>query len=74
MLTFFFLVCCLVIEKQSINWLKNRNGCNHFNLQKYIELDLRVRAFKENWLNQRIEYDVDNYKKHYFHGDFDTIK
>ena len=40
-LTMFILAAGLTIERQAINWLSNRYGCNYNRLQKCIELDLR---------------------------------
>ena len=70
-----FIFAALVFEKQCLNWLENRNGCTHFNLQKYIELDLRRDSLRYNWLNPRYcKYDIENYRKHYFANDFDQLK
>jgi hypothetical protein len=38
-LTMVSLVIGLIIERQAINWLKDRFGCTYFKLQKFIELD-----------------------------------
>jgi hypothetical protein len=32
----------LVFEKQCINWLTDRNGCNYYRLQKFVELETRL--------------------------------
>jgi hypothetical protein len=62
----------LAFEKACLNWLTNRNGCTHFNLQKYIELDIRRDSLRYNWLNPKYcKYDIENYRKHYFANDFD---
>jgi hypothetical protein len=39
----------LVMERQAINWLTNRKGCTYNRLQKFIELDLRMKAIEEKW-------------------------
>lgn len=39
----------LIIERQSLNWLKTRFGCTYNKLQKFIELDIRRKALKFNW-------------------------
>jgi len=72
--TFFLLAFGLVLEKQSINWLKNRMGCNFNRLQKFIELDLRMEAITKKWSVQVPKYDINAYKDHYLLHDFDTLK
>lgn len=65
----------LVFEKQCLNWLTNRNGCTTFNLQKFIELDIRRDSLRYNWLNPKYcKYSIDNYEKHYFNNDFERVK
>ena len=64
----------LIMERQSINWLKNRFGCTHFKLQKFIEVDNRREGLRYNWEINAPKYDIENYRKHYFLNDFDDIK
>lgn len=65
----------LVFERLCLNWLEDRCGCTHFNLQKYIELDIRRDSLRYNWLNPSYcKYDLENYRKHYFANDFDRLK
>ena len=68
------MILGLVIERQSINWLKNRFGCTYFKLQKFIELDQRREGLRYNWEINAPAYDIENYRKHYFLNDFDNIK
>ena len=68
------MIVGLVIERQSINWLKNRFGCTYFKLQKFLELDQRREALRYNWENPHPDYDIEKYRKHYFMNDFDNIK
>jgi hypothetical protein len=37
----------MIIERYSIEWLKNRFGCTHSRLQKFIELDMRREALRK---------------------------
>jgi len=53
----FALAVALLIEKNSIDWLTDRNGCTYKKLQKCCEIDMRERAIKENWPNNRPVYD-----------------
>jgi hypothetical protein len=44
--TYFYIPMSLIamslfFERQAINWLTNRQGCNYYYLQKCIEIDLR---------------------------------
>lgn len=67
----------MIYERQCINWLRNRYGCTHYKLQKFIELDIRREAIRDrtNWAcPQSCKYDIENYRKHYFANDFDIIK
>ena len=65
----------LLFERQCINWVKNRYGCTYFNLQKFIELDIRRDGLRYNWSNPKYcKYDLENYRKHYFSNDFDYLK
>jgi hypothetical protein len=71
------ILIAMIYERQCINWLKNRFGCTHYKLQKFIELDLRREAIRDrtNWAcPQSCKYDIENYRKHYFSNDFDLIK
>jgi len=47
--TMIALVIGLIIERQSINWLRNRYGCTYYNLQKFIELDRRRESIRQDW-------------------------
>jgi hypothetical protein len=68
----------LIIERQAINWLSNRYGCNYNRLQKCIELDLRRQSIGSEsspvWPVSPPEYNIDNYKFHYFGISFDELK
>jgi len=68
------LLTGLIIERISINWLKNRFGCTYFKLQKFIELDQRREALRYRWDIVNPIYSVNSYKKHYFLNDFNEIK
>lgn len=70
----FFLAFSLALEKNSINWLKNRNGCNYKKLQKCCEIDMREQAIKSNWPKDRPIYDPESYRHHYLRHDFDNLK
>lgn len=74
--TFTWLIAGAIFEKQSINWLSNRFGCNYYRLQKYVELDMRREGLrpKNRWENPNPEYKIDRYRKHYFYSDFDQLK
>jgi len=52
----------LTIERIAINWLKNRFGCNHFKLQKFAELDMRVKAIRQFWDISNPPYDMNRYR------------
>jgi len=73
-LTFMILLIGLVVERQAINWLKNRFGCSHFKLQKMIELDTRREAIRNHWEVCPPTYETERYRAHYFHHDFDELK
>lgn len=64
----------LVCERQAINWLTNRWGCTYNRLQKFIELELRKQAVKDNWPVCPPKYDIGRYAEHYFHHDFDDLQ
>jgi hypothetical protein len=64
----------LIIERQCINWLKNRFGCTYFRLQKYLELDQRREAIRYNWEQAPPVYNPKRYREHYFLNDFDQIE
>lgn len=72
-MTFFLLAVGLVIERQAINWLQNRKGCTFNRLQKFIELDLRIKSIKEKWPICPPPYSIDSYKDHYFMHDFNEL-
>lgn len=64
----------IIVEKFSIGWLKNRNGCTHFKLQKFIELDMRREALrKPQWEVCLPAYSIENYRQHYFLNDFEWL-
>ena len=72
--TFIGLLVGILFEKFSIAWLKNRHGCTHYRLQKFIELDMRREALrKPQWDVCLPAYDFTRYKKHYFLNDFDKL-
>jgi len=70
---FFSVFLCLIMEKQSINWLTNRWGCNYNKLQKFIELDLRKKSIHQDW-PRNPRYSILAYKPHYFYKDFDSYQ
>jgi hypothetical protein len=81
--TYWITICSLLIglilERQAISWLKNRFGCNHYKLQKFIELDMRREALRKDRASPTWEvcppvYDVERYRQHYFENDFDELK
>lgn len=72
--TFFCIIVGLIIERQCINWLKNRNGCTYFRVQKYIELDQRREAIRYSWEKCPPAYEPEKYKEHYFLSDWDDIE
>lgn len=60
-----------ILERQAINWLVNRQGCNFNWFQKITEMEVRVKL-----IEQEIEappYDPLRYKNHYFYPDFDVL-
>jgi len=65
----------ILFEKFSISWLKNRHGCTHYRLQKFIELDMRREALRGSKWGDGIlpAYDINHYKKHYFLNDYDKL-
>ena len=67
---FLFIAIGLVIERQAINWLTNRKGCTFNRLQKFIELDCRMKAINEKWPIINPKYDINAYEDHYFFHDF----
>ena len=66
------MIVSLAFEKQCINWLTNRCGCNYYALQKFIELDMRKKCIDEKW-DVRPVYRMDLYRLHYFYKDIDTL-
>lgn len=55
--------------------MTNRNGCTYFKLQKFIELDTRCKAIvNKNWLAPPPKYDINVYKNHYIHDDFNFLE
>jgi len=58
----------------AITWLFDRNGCTYNRFQKFVELDLRVQALKEEWAILPPRYNVERYRNHYYHQDFDALK
>jgi hypothetical protein len=75
------LIIGLVFERSAITWLTNRFGCTYFRLQKFIELDMRREAIREEakraknkWDYPHPEYSIERYKKHYFYTNFDDLK
>ena len=73
-LTFAIIGFGLVFERQCINWLSNRQGCNYTRLQKFIELEIRYRALKDGWALNSIKYNIDAYEDNYFYHDFEYVK
>lgn len=73
-ITFLSLVIGLIFERQAINWLKDRYGCTHYRLQKFIELDQRRESLRHNWDIVPAPYDVERYRQHYFYNEFDLYK
>lgn len=71
-LTYGLLFIGLMFERQAINWLTNRWGCNFMKLQKFVELDTRAKAISEKWSNvpDKIPYGLDRYEQHYFYNDY----
>ena len=65
------LFTSLILEKVSINWLENRNGCNYKRLQKFIELDTRVQMIHKG--EEPPTYNVDRYYLNYYRNDFDEL-
>jgi hypothetical protein len=63
----------LWIERICINWLMNRNGCNHFKIAKFAEIDIRKKAMKYRYPKMNPTYDPKRYKAHYFLDDFDEL-
>jgi hypothetical protein len=61
-----------IIERQAINWLLNRWGCNYNVFQKIIEMENRVKLIENNL--EAPPYDPNRYKNHYFYPDFDMLK
>ena len=72
-ITFALLLIGLSIEKQAINWLKDRSGCTYPRLQKFVELDVRRAAIRYDWEKARPRYDPKRYDRHYFYDDFEEI-
>ena len=72
--TFILMTIGLIVERQCINWLKNRFGCTYFRLQKFLELDQRREAIRYNWEARPPVYDPKRYREHYFLNDFDQIE
>jgi hypothetical protein len=67
----------LTIEKMMINWLTDRWGCTFGKLQKFTELEMRMKCIKEKWdgdAGKPPKYDIESYRPHYFYSDFSKIK
>lgn len=64
----------LIFERLAITWLKNRFGCTHNKLQKFIELDMRREGLRRNWEICPAPYGTERYRQHYFNNDFDSLK
>jgi hypothetical protein len=60
--TYGSLIFGLIIERLSITWLKNRFGCTHNKLQKFLELDMRREALRNNWEICPPPYGVERYR------------
>ena len=73
-LTYGSLILGLILERLAITWLKDRFGCTHNKLQKFIELDMRREALRRNWEICPPPYGVERYRQHYFLNDFDSLK
>lgn len=71
-ITFVCVFLALWLEKQSINWLTNRFGCNFNKFQKFCELEIRKQCIDEGW-PVRPWYDINLYRMFYFYHDIDTI-
>ena len=69
----FALAAGLIFERKAINWLSNRSGCTYSKFQKFIEMDMRKKAIKENWTICPPEYNPKGYKPHYFRPDFKDL-
>jgi len=67
------MFACMVIERNSINWLYNRNGCTYSKFQKIIELELRMNAINKDY-GKPPKYDTNRYRNHYFYPDFEIIQ
>ena len=63
------IALAFIIERQSVNWLYNRNGCNYNIFQKITEMEMRVQAIEQG--QKAPPYDPSRYKNHYFYPDFD---
>lgn len=70
--TFATLIVALAIEKQCINWLVDRWGCNYNAFQKCIELETRKKFIDKKWGNPPA-YDPGQYHFHYFYKDLDQL-
>jgi hypothetical protein len=45
---FLLIALSFVIERQAINWLFNRNGCDFNIFQKMIEIELRIKQIEQD--------------------------
>lgn len=63
----------LWIERISINWSRDRFGCNYFKIAKFAEMDIRKKAMKYRYQRMNPTYDPKRYKQHYFLDDFDEL-
>jgi hypothetical protein len=60
--TYGSLIFGLIMERLAITWLKNRFGCTHNKLQKFLELDMRRDALRKNWEIRTPPYDIERYR------------
>jgi hypothetical protein len=67
------IAMCLLIERISMTWLFTRNGCTYPRFQKFVELDLRYQAVKNEVWPEIPRYNPHRYRNHYFEQDFDEL-
>ena len=75
------LIVGLVLEGILIKWLKDRFGCTHYRLQKFVELEVRYEQIlmsKEKsgvkWDSKEApKYRPERYQNYYYDNDFKVL-
>jgi hypothetical protein len=80
------MTIALFFERLSINWLKDRMGCDWQFFQKSVELKIRYKQIQDKELNRNLwglvndagqyeppKYNPDRYRNYYYYYDVEDV-